>query len=211
MRSPIESIKRIPIEATVYTPISAFVQEPYTDAWGYILLNFDKLVRFHANRYAFMINKPYLIEDFHSDMLLELVKTYKKYYIERELPLKQVDKILKTVLGYYYQNEIKRKKHSATSISMDTTDIQIKETDNFFSTYDKQYTYFVDNYLLIKDDDQKALVNEVVATSKDFIKFMKEHSYRYPSQKSLRAYFIQKKDWSLSRFKHAFNSLREVA
>lgn len=201
-------MKRLSKYPIVKTPKYHIERKPIQDSWSFVTKNYTGLTKFYAKRYSASFGRYELRQDYERDILYRMVQAYDKYRALGKTD-RELDKILKTVPCYYYNNVIKRKAHSHTRKSLDIT-IETKDVSAFEHMYDKYYDKYLDDYLSGggKLNHTKTIFYEILYTSKEFKEFMVEHkgSDRI-SLTVLKKWFRHKYKWNAQYFTDKLKSI----
>ena len=186
------------------------------EAWDYVYGNFHKLAGYYAYKYACKLKDLTLIHDFKTDILLEMFKACCKY---SRLPENQMDKIMKTIPVYFFQNKVMRKENRIEKITLDETSesihsqIIIENLEKVESLYDKYYEYFLsEKYKMNKYmAHEKLVLFEILYPSKEFKRFMfRNKDNLVVTANILYKYFRHKKKWGKNYFDNVLHNVKKL-
>jgi hypothetical protein len=196
------------------------------DPWEYVMRTYGGLIKYYAKMYAKWQSEKRgdyysCLQDFESDIRFNMVKVYTRYYFERELPLRDVTKMIKSVPYYYYWNVILKKDNSAPFVDEQVIEFypesisekhkNVCEVGDIAQLFDYYFELFIDHAYKLKDEfkitDEYLVLKEILAPSEEYREFAKQYK-RFMSVSALKEFFKKTKNWTESRFIYTMKDMK---
>ncbi len=199
------------------------LQVPKENSWDYVLKNFERLAHYWGHKYAVILKDPVSEHDHTQNILMQMVSAYEKYFVTRNKRLSEMQKIIKAIPAYYYQNEIRRKHNNIVKLPIEklanvlvtepTNVINVSNFERFMSVYDNFYEEFLrDHYKLGKRKTPEVkILLEIMNPSREYCKFMAEREGKaFLSITALKDFFLSKKAWTRTKFYQAYKRIKFI-